>query len=109
MHAPNVPEVECRVSNVIALFGLKVGARRAAMGMTQQRVLVILRGEFLSGRSSSRVGQGPARGVEAARRRKRLGGADGGRNRASDGGDGVMAGQIRAVRETPRAKREIAL
>jgi hypothetical protein len=25
MHAPNVPEVECQVSNVIALFGLNVG------------------------------------------------------------------------------------
>jgi hypothetical protein len=25
MHAPNVPEVECRVSNVIALFRLNVG------------------------------------------------------------------------------------
>jgi hypothetical protein len=26
MHAPNVLEVECRVSNVIALFGLNAGA-----------------------------------------------------------------------------------
>jgi hypothetical protein len=26
MHAPNAPEVECRVSNVIALFGPNVGA-----------------------------------------------------------------------------------
>jgi hypothetical protein len=26
MHAPNVPKVECAVSNVVALFSLKVGA-----------------------------------------------------------------------------------
>jgi hypothetical protein len=25
MHAPKAPEVECRVSNVIALFGLNIG------------------------------------------------------------------------------------
>jgi hypothetical protein len=96
------------VSNVIALFGLNAGARRAATGMTQWRVLEILRGEIPSGRCSSRVSRGPARGVEAARRRSAY--APSMADEIERGmGDEVTAGQIRALRETPLAMREIAL
>lgn len=38
MHAPNTPEVECRVSNVIALFGPNIGGENDQRRMTADTV-----------------------------------------------------------------------
>jgi hypothetical protein len=41
-----MPEVERRVSNVIALFGLKVGGSPRRLGMTQSPISIVRRGEL---------------------------------------------------------------
>jgi hypothetical protein len=37
MHAPNTPEVECRVSNAIALFGPNIGAAMPGAGQVTSK------------------------------------------------------------------------